>query len=137
MKHSPRLRYFLAAALAVIAGASLRLFGYGSGLPYFLVKYGGSVIWGAMVFFVVAFVLGRRDVRLIALAAIVAAVASEFFRLYHTPDLDAFRLTLAGQLLLGRIFSWWNILAYAVGIGLAAVADICLSRLTVIKVGSR
>jgi hypothetical protein len=137
MKHSPRLRYFLAAAVAVIAGASLRLFGYGSGLPYVLVKYGGSVIWGAMVFFVVAFVLGRRDVRLVALAAIVAAVASEFFRLYHTPDLDAFRLTLAGQLLLGRIFSLWNILAYAIGIGLAAVMEIWLSRLTVIKAGSQ
>lgn len=129
MKHSPRLRYLLAAALAVIVGASLRLFGYGSGLPYFLVKYGGSVIWGAMVFFVVAFVLGRRDVRLLALVAVVVAVASEFFRLYHTPDLDAFRLTLAGQLLLGRIFSWWNILAYAAGIGLAAFFEWRFTRL--------
>lgn len=137
MKHSPRLRYFLAAALAVIAGASLRLFGYGSGLPYFLVKYGGSVIWGAMVFFAVAFVLGKRDIRVPVLAALVVAAASEFFRLYHTPDLDAFRLTLAGQLLLGRIFSLWNILAYAIGIGVAAVMEIWLSRLTVIKAGSR
>lgn len=137
MKHSPRLRYFLAAALAVIAGASLRLFGYGSGLPYFLVKYGGSVIWGAMVFFAVAFVLGKRDIRVPVLAALLVAAASEFFRLYHTPDLDAFRLTLAGQLLLGRIFSLWNILAYAIGIGVAAVMEIWLSRLTVIKVGSR
>lgn len=129
MKHSPRLRYLLAAALAIIVGASLRLFGYGSGLPYFLVKYGGSVIWGAMVFFVVAFVLGRREVRLLALVAVVVAVASEFFRLYHTPDLDAFRLTLAGQLLLGRIFSWWNILAYAAGIGLAAFFEWRFTRL--------
>jgi hypothetical protein len=55
--------------------------------------------------------------------AIAIAVAVELSRLVHAPWLDDFRLTLAGALLLGRIFSLWNILAYGVGIGLAMVLD--------------
>ena len=46
----------------------------------------------------------------------VIAVVVEFSRLVHAPWLDAFRLTTAGALLLGRIFSPWNMVAYAVGI---------------------
>ncbi len=34
----------------------------------------------------------------------------------HAPWLDAFRLTTAGALLLGRIFSLWNLVAYLIGI---------------------
>ena len=44
---------------------------------------------------------------------------SKLFRLYHTPWLDGFRLTTAGALLLGRVFSLWNMLAYAIGIAAA------------------
>jgi hypothetical protein len=54
---------------------------------------------------------------------------TEFSRLYHTPWLDAFRLTLAGALILGRIFSWGNILAYLLGIFLAAAIEWRLRRL--------
>jgi hypothetical protein len=47
----------------------------------------------------------------------------ELFRLVHAPWLDAFRLTLAGALLLGRIFSPWDMLAYGVGIVMAMLLD--------------
>ncbi|EHS54159.1 hypothetical protein PDO_3750, partial [Rhizobium sp. PDO1-076] len=53
----------------------------------------------------------------------VIAVVTELGRLYHTPWLDTFRLTLAGALLLGRIFSVWNILAYLLGIAAAALIE--------------
>lgn len=43
----------------------------------------------------------------------------------HTPWLDAFRLTAAGALLLGRIFSPWNLVAYVTGI----VVGVWLDRL--------
>jgi hypothetical protein len=43
--------------------------------------------------------------------------------LIHAPWLDAFRLTLPGALLLGRIFSLWNMLAYGVGIMFAVGLD--------------
>jgi hypothetical protein len=41
--------------LAIIAcGLALRGYGLHLGLPASIVKYGGSVLWGAMVFFLVA-----------------------------------------------------------------------------------
>jgi hypothetical protein len=49
-------------------------------------------------------------------AALAIAVCVELVRLVHTPWLDALRLTTAGALLLGRIFSVWNMVAYAAGI---------------------
>ncbi|EKF57326.1 hypothetical protein QWE_23351 [Agrobacterium albertimagni AOL15] len=117
---SQRLRR-LGIALAIIAcGVALRLGGYEIGLPYFLVKYGGSTLWGGMVFFLFAALLPRQPLGRLALLSIIAAALIEFTRLYHTPWLDEFRLTLAGALLLGRIFSWWNIVAYGLGIALSA-----------------
>lgn len=110
--------------LAVIcAGLALRSFGYDLGLPFVAVKYGGSILWGAMVFLLLALLTGSaRILRLIAGAFVIAA-SVEFSRLYHTPELYAFRLTTAGKLLLGRVFSFWNLLAYAIGIGLAAAVE--------------
>lgn len=114
----------LGIAVGIIAcGLALRLGGYDIGLPYLLVKYGGSALWGAMVFFLLATLLPRQPLARLAILAIVVAALTEFSRLYHAPWLDAFRLTLAGALLLGRIFSWWNILAYALGIVLAAIFE--------------
>lgn len=119
---------YLAAALAVIAaGVTLRLAGYQAGLPYLLVKYAGSTLWGAMVLLLVAAVLPGRPRLQLALATAIA-VAVEFVRLYHAPWLDQFRLTLAGQLLLGRIFSVFNIAAYMAGIALAALLNTCCNR---------
>ncbi|MCJ2030298.1 DUF2809 domain-containing protein [Methylobacterium sp. J-043] len=117
----------LAATLAVIAaGVGLRLVPLG--LPREVVKYGGSILWGAMVYGLVAFVRSTAATGRLAAVALLAAVLVELFRLVHTPGLDAFRLTLAGQLLLGRIFSVWNMVAYAVGIGLAATLDAATRR---------
>ncbi|QEE47549.1 DUF2809 domain-containing protein [Rhizobium sp. WL3] len=114
----------LGIAVGIIAcGLALRLGGYEIGLPYLLVKYGGSTLWGAMVFFLLATLLPRQPLVRLALLAIVIAALTEFSRLYHTTWLDAFRLTLAGALLLGRIFSWWNIAAYTLGIVLAALVE--------------
>lgn len=110
------------AAVVIVAGVTLRLTGYEAGLPYALVKYGGSLLWGAMVYLLVAAALPVRWTLHLALAAIIA-ICAELFRLYHTPWLDSFRLTLAGALLFGRIFSVWNIAAYIAGIAIAAALD--------------
>jgi hypothetical protein len=107
----------------ILSGLALRRFGFGLGLPAFIVKYGGSVLWGAMVFFLVAIAARHASRRRIAGVSLAIAVAVELIRLVHVPWLDDFRLTLAGALLLGRIFSLWNILAYGAGIGLAVLLD--------------
>jgi hypothetical protein len=109
--------------LVIASGLALRGFGLGLGLPSFSVKYGGSLLWGAMVFFLVAVAAPRLSRWPIALVSAAIAVGVELFRLVHAPWLDAFRLTLAGALLLGRIFSPWNLLAYGVGIVLAGLID--------------
>jgi hypothetical protein len=107
----------------IISGLALRGLGLGLGIPASVVKYGGSVLWGAMVFFLVAIIAPRFSRFHIASISAVIAAGVELFRLVHTPWLDAFRLTLAGALLLGRIFSMWDILAYAAGIWLALALD--------------
>jgi hypothetical protein len=116
----------------IILGLALRRFGLGLGIPASIVKYGGSILWGAMVFFLVAIARPRLSRLPVAGISAVIAVSVELFRLVHTPWLDNFRLTLAGALLLGRIFSVWDILAYGAGIllalGLDRVAGSMLAR---------
>jgi hypothetical protein len=114
----------------MIVGLALRRFGLGIGMPALIVKYGGSVLWGAMVFFLVAIAIPRFSRFHIASASAVIAVGVELLRLVHTPWLDDFRLTLVGALLLGRIFSPRDILAYGVGIGLGLVLDRLTARPT-------
>ena len=102
--------------LVIAAGLALRKFGPELGLSFALVKYGGSLLWGTMVFFAVAMAASGQSRWNIGLIAISIAVCVELFRLVHTPWLDDFRLTTSGALLLGRVFSPWNMLAYGAGI---------------------
>jgi hypothetical protein len=92
-------------------------------LPPFLYKYGGSVLWAAMVYWLVAAVLPRLHPGTVAVLAALIAAAVEFSRLCHTPALDAFRLTLAGKLILGRFFSVRDIAAYWLAIAATGFID--------------
>src|SRR5262245_19901624 len=95
------------------------------GLPWVVAKHGGSVIWGTMMFFAAAAFLPRLAI--VAVATAIVAAAVEFSQLLHVPWLDDFRRTTFGMLLLGRTFSWWDIVSYWTGItigGLAATAAV-------------
>lgn len=118
-----RIRRLGAAAVVIAAGLALRRYGYELGLSFLLVKYGGSCLWGAIVYVMAGALTGSARTGRLAIIAIVIAALVEFSRLYHTLGLDAFRLTLPGQLLLGRVFSCWNILAYTLGIGAALLGE--------------
>jgi len=107
----------------IVCGLALRKFGLGLGLPSVLVKYGGSMLWGTMVFFLVAIAAPGQPRWRMALISVLLAVCVELFRLVHTPWLDDFRLTTWGALLLGRVYSPWNMLAYGVGIMLGMILD--------------
>jgi hypothetical protein len=93
------------------------------GLPPFVVKYGGSTLWALMVYWIVSTLLPSWRLPAVALLTGVLATAVEFVKLYHSPGLDAFRLTLPGVLLLGRVFSGWDIAAYWLAIVAGAFAD--------------
>jgi hypothetical protein len=105
----------------IATGLTLRLTHFG--LPQPIVKYGGSVLWAAMIFWIVSTLGPRLPIIWAALMAGAAAFAVEIFKLCHAPALDSFRLTLPGALLLGRIFSAWDMVACAIGIAAAALAD--------------
>jgi hypothetical protein len=92
-------------------------------LPPFLYKYGGSILWAAMVYWLIAALLPRlKPLPLAGLSAVIAALV-EFSRLYHAPALDAFRITLAGKLILGKYFAPPDIAAYWLAIVTAALID--------------
>jgi hypothetical protein len=109
--------------LIIVCGLALRKFGLGLGLPSPLVKYGGSMLWGTMLFFLAAIAASGQSRWRIALISALLAVCVELFRLVHTLWLDDFRLTTAGALLLGRVYSPWNMLAYGAGIMLGMRLD--------------
>ena len=116
-----RLKLLALAAATIALGLGLRL--VPAGLPFWVVKYGGSLLWAVMVYLLLAALLPHwRPARVGLFAGGVAAVV-ELSRLYHLPELDAFRLTLAGKLLLGRVFSPWHIAIYWAAIALAALID--------------
>jgi len=88
-----------------------------------VVKYGGSMLWAAMIYWIVSTALPRWRLPVVGSIAGAIATGVEFFKLYHSPGMDAFRLTLPGMILLGRYFSVRDIAAYWVAIGLAACVD--------------
>lgn len=108
--------------LATIA-AGLTLRPIRLGLPAAVVKYGGSSLWALMIYWIVSTLRPRWPPMRSALGSSVVAVSVELFKLFHTPGLDAFRLTLPGKLLLGRVFSLWDLLAYACAIIAGMLAD--------------
>lgn len=111
-----RTRSLGAAAAFIGLGLLLRL--PKRNLPLAIHHYGGGILWGAMLFALVAAV---RPPGWRVPGCWVIAAGIEGSRLLHGAELDAFRRTLAGQLLLGNIFSAWNLAAYACGISLAAL----------------
>jgi hypothetical protein len=93
------------------------------GLPLCIVKYGGSMLWALMIYWIVSSLLPLWRMIPVALLAGLLATTVEVFKLYHSPALDAFRLTIPGILLLGRIFSGWDIVAYWLAISTGAFVD--------------
>src|ERR1700756_3483569 len=92
-------------------------------LPWFLYKYLGSTLWAVALYWFLATLLPKLRPLSIATLAITIATLVELSRLIPIAPIDAFRLTLAGKILLGRYFSPKNIVAYALAITLTAALD--------------
>lgn len=108
------------ASATILAGLIIRFAPLG--FPAFVTKYGGSALYALLIYWVVSGVIRRTG--LAATLAGCIATAIEFFKLYESPAVDAFRQTLPGILILGRFFSYPAILAY----WLAIAAGIALDR---------
>ena len=92
-------------------------------LPWFLYKYLGSILWAAALYWFLATLLPKLRPQVIATLAITIATLLELSRLIPIAPIDAFRLTFAGKILLGRYFSVKNIAAYLLAIALTATLD--------------
>ena len=92
-------------------------------LSWFWEKYLGSGLWAVALYWFIAALLPRLRPLSIFYISGMTAILVELSRLFPEPHIDAFRLTLAGRLLLGRFFSVKNIAAYLLAIGFAALAD--------------
>jgi hypothetical protein len=121
MKPRPLKTSLALFLVTVMAGLAVRMAPLG--LPAVVVKYGGSMLWAVMIYWVVSTALARWRLPVVGLIAGAIATAVEFFKLYHSPGMDAFRLTLTGMIVLGRYFSVRDIVAYWVAIGLAVWVD--------------
>ena len=121
-----RLAYLAIAIVTLILGLLWRFVWIG--LSPALYKYGGSMLWAAMIYWIAALIAPcTRPVKLAFVCGVIAT-AVEFFKLVHTPALEAFRLTFVGKVLIGRFFYWSGILAYWIAIAAAGLADSALRR---------
>jgi len=85
-------------------------------------------MWALTIYWVLAVLLARWQPWRVLVVAGVIATAVEFFKLYRSPEVDVFRLTLPGILMLGRYFSVWDIAAYWVAIGVGGLVDASVIR---------
>lgn len=128
-RHSRPAAWLMVLMVAtMIAGLTVRFVPLG--LPPVIVKYGGSMLWALMIYWIVSLLMRSSRLLVTGLSSAVLTTAVEFLKLHHSPKLDAFRLTIPGIILLGRFFSVRDILAYwlAISIGLLIDHRICQLR---------
>lgn len=86
----------------------------------------GDALWAIMIYWGFR-VLARSPKEAAALTLIISYLV-EFSQLLTWPWLVAFRSTLIGHLLLGQGFLWSDLLAYSLGVVLAAACDSYFSK---------
>jgi hypothetical protein len=120
----------LAAALAMVATMLLGLASrhWPGALPQALGKYPGDALWALMVLWMWCVLRPRATAVQLALLALATSAAVEFAKLWQASWLTGFRHTTLGHLLLGHVFSWQNLVAYAVGVGAGLALEHALPR---------
>lgn len=108
-----RLIYALLIVLVVLMGLLSRRL---TGIPPMV----GDVLWAVMMFLIIRFLLIDQHWRKVALISLFICYAVETSQLYHAPWIDNIRNTLLGSLVLGHGFLWSDLLAYTLGVGIAA-----------------
>jgi hypothetical protein len=80
----------------------------------------GDALWASMMLWLVSFLVPSRSLAARAALALAVCFAVEFSQLYHAPLIDSIRATLPGHLVLGSGFDPRDLVAYAVGVLVAA-----------------
>ena len=114
-----RLIYAAFAVVVILLGLASRKFP-GLLFPSIFGKYPGDALWASLVFLIWGFCRPELSVGRRAVYALLTAYADEFSQIYQAPWINAIRATTVGHMILGSTFSWWDELAYTVGIALGS-----------------
>lgn len=123
-----RSRILLALMIIVVIAAGLASRKYPWLFPTVLDKYPGDSLWAIMVFLGFAFLWPKAKTLSLATLAIFFSLAIETSQLYQADWINNIRSTTLGHLVLGAAFSWTDILAYAVGIGIVSSIDAGINK---------
>lgn len=96
--------------------------------PELIARYGGDVLWAAMVVWILAPLRTAAAPRALGLMALTIAMLIEVSQLYQAPWINAVRATRVGALALGQGFLWIDILCYVIGVTLAVAVDASIVR---------
>lgn len=118
-----RLRLtYVAAAIATI-GLGLLVHLRGAMLASAARDVIGDALWAAMIAWWVGALVPRIALPHRCAAAYAICVVVEVSQIYHAPWLDALRATTPGHLVLGSGFDARDLVAYALGVGAAALIE--------------
>lgn len=84
----------------------------------------GDALWAAMIFWLLGIVAPMSKVAARGAVAYAVCVLVEVSQLFHSSGLDAMRETTMGHLVLGNGFDARDLLAYALGTGVAVLIDV-------------
>jgi Protein of unknown function (DUF2809) len=84
----PIAQSFVLMVVTMIAGLAIRFVPLR--LPAPTVKYGGSMLWALMIYWIVSALSPSLRLLVVALISAALATAVEFFKLHRSPALDAF-----------------------------------------------
>ncbi|MGX9727129.1 MAG: ribosomal maturation YjgA family protein [Candidatus Electronema sp. VV] len=117
------LTYLPLAALIIALGLPARIIP--NSLPSWYVAYAGDFLWAMLVYLVYALIL-RLSTKQTLCFALVTAYLIELSQLFHPVWLDYLRAIKLLSFILGFAFLWSDILAYTLGIALAACIDFAI-----------
>jgi hypothetical protein len=115
-----RLRFGIAAFGVIVAGLASRRYPWL--FPVVVGKYPGDALWALMVFCIWGFAMPACSTGRLAAYALLTCYVDEFSQLYQAPWINVIRSTVLGHLILGSTFSWFDMLAYTVGVGVGVAA---------------
>lgn len=83
----------------------------------------GDAIWAIMIYFGVGFFFNKWSIVQVAFASLLFCYAIEVSQFYHAPWIEEIRNNKLGGLVLGFGFLWSDILAYTIGVFIAAFGE--------------
>jgi len=83
----------------------------------------GDALYAVMAYFGLRFIMIDIKYQITAIAALLYCYTIEGLQLYRADWLVSLRNTTLGHYVLGQGFSWSDIIAYSVGVGIAVLID--------------